>query len=682
MGLIFSDVAPTNVTLNITPSIAYTNDNLNCTASAQDADGDNLTLNFSWNKGAGQIFSELKNITADGTNSSILNAGNTTKGETWNCTVFASDAYLSSSPNSTTRYITNSLPSITSVSLTPNNPNTTSLLTCTPSGWSDLDGDTAGYYYAWYDTDVLVSGQTGSTFNCGSVANCDKGDNITCQITPYDGTNNGTALNASQIIVNLPPTIAYTITFANASAGHYFTATAGVNDPDGAADVNFTNISSTVGSCVQISNSSAGNNFNATYNCTDTISSTSIIIGFTDKSAVYVQTTSASNTYPNHAPSITAPNITPASPNKTSTLTCNEGTFSDSDGDTAGTHTWRWFKNNAVIGGQTTQTLTNAYFNKTDVIICEQKPFDQYSLGGTAVNSTSVTIQNIAPTISQQLTFTNATGHHFNVSARANDTDGVSDIVNSNISSTLGICPRISFTTLGSEKQAVYNCTGTALQSTTIQISFNDSSNAYATTNAASNIYPNNIPSITSVSMTPASPNTTSLLTCTPSGWSDLDGDTAGYYYEWYDTDVLVSGQTTSTFNCSSVANCDKGDNITCQVTPYDGYENGTAINASKIIANAPPTLSSISPLYDPIKGDNQQVINAATPLDDDNDTLNFYCCNNTSNSCTPSILAGTFNSPYSNMNWTYDAPNFSYATIYVRCLVGDGTANSSIVST
>ena len=70
-------------------------------------------------------------------------------------------------------------------------------MTCTPSGWNDPDGDGANYYYAWYDDDTgLVAGQASSTFDCGSVGNCDKGDTITCEVTPFDGTVNGSTVNA------------------------------------------------------------------------------------------------------------------------------------------------------------------------------------------------------------------------------------------------------------------------------------------------------------------------------------------------------------------------------------------------------------------------------------------------------------------------------------------------------
>ncbi|MFC1775096.1 beta strand repeat-containing protein, partial [Nanoarchaeota archaeon] len=302
------------------------------------------------------------------------------------------------------------------------------------SGWSDADGDSAQYYYTWYDGASVVTGQTSSTFNCSRVANCDKGDTITCQVTPYDGESNGTSINGSEVIENTPPIIG-----------------------------------------------------------TPTVNNTA--------------------PYTNHI------------------IKCLNGSFSDIDNDSP-TWYYRWYDTSVLISGQFTSTLNLSIsgLDKADNITC------------SVISSDG----------------------EVNASAWKNSSN-------------------------------------------------------YA-------IIQNSIPSIIAVNVTPDAPNTTSLLTCTPSGWSDDDGDSEQYVYTWFDTGSLVAGQTSSTFDCNSVAGCTKNDNITCQATPYDGEANGIAINGSEVIENIAVVITLIP---------NQTVNNSITwsydanasdvDVDEGIDTLTWY---------------------------------------------------------
>jgi len=97
-----------------------------------------------------------------------------------------------------------SAPSILGVNITPGNPNMTSILNCIPYGGYDPDGDLKGYYYQWYNNEISIPGATDSTYDC-SILGCDKGDIIYCEVTPYDSYQNGTSVNGSVVIGNLPP---------------------------------------------------------------------------------------------------------------------------------------------------------------------------------------------------------------------------------------------------------------------------------------------------------------------------------------------------------------------------------------------------------------------------------------------------------------------------------------------
>ena len=111
-------------------------------------------------------------------NANVIVFNETNTSETWFCNVTPNDGYVDGNIlNSSERYINNSLPSITSVTISPSQPGYETLLTCTPSGWYDLEDDPENYYYAWFDNSTLTSVTT-NTYNCSSEDNCEIGDNV------------------------------------------------------------------------------------------------------------------------------------------------------------------------------------------------------------------------------------------------------------------------------------------------------------------------------------------------------------------------------------------------------------------------------------------------------------------------------------------------------------------------
>ena len=100
----------------------------------------------------------------------------------------------------------------------------------------------------------------------------------------------------------------------------------------------------------------------------------------------------------------------------------------------------------------------------------------------------------------------------------------------------------------------------------------------------------NNPPSITNVEITPASPSSSQDLTCTATGWSDDDGDSEDYYYEWRKNTVLQSTiHSSSSTNVLGYGNTTINDAWNCTVTPYDGYENGTSKSDEVSVGNTAP---------------------------------------------------------------------------------------------
>jgi hypothetical protein len=99
----------------------------------------------------------------------------------------------------------------------------------------------------------------------------------------------------------------------------------------------------------------------------------------------------------------------------------------------------------------------------------------------------------------------------------------------------------------------------------------------------------NSPPSIASVSIAPNPPTAADTVTCTYTGFSDDDGDPDMSQRKW-----LVNGseQVETGEHLSGVFGA--GDTITCEVTPHDGFQEGTMRSHSVLVANAPPEIASV----------------------------------------------------------------------------------------
>jgi hypothetical protein len=99
---------------------------------------------------------------------------------------------------------------------------------------------------------------------------------------------------------------------------------------------------------------------------------------------------------------------------------------------------------------------------------------------------------------------------------------------------------------------------------------------------------------------------------------------------------------------------------------------------------NTAPTLTSILESTDPIEKGTTQTITPSGQGDAESNNLYIYCCQDTSNTCTPTTSNicnnnQVWSSPYSSMTCTLTAPSVSTATTYyARCRVYDGSLYSS----
>jgi hypothetical protein len=183
---------PRIVSVSITPDPAYTGDSLNCTWDGfWDPDGDDDWSSVAW----------TINGSAAGTTTSL--SGGFVHGDTVACTVTPSDGTVSGEPLTQTLTISNSLPSISSASITPTTATVSDVLTCNWIGFSDPDGEPEASTVEWIVNSATAG--TGTTLAGAFVG----GDTVTCTVTPHDGTDAGTPVTSGPLaIANTPPVLA------------------------------------------------------------------------------------------------------------------------------------------------------------------------------------------------------------------------------------------------------------------------------------------------------------------------------------------------------------------------------------------------------------------------------------------------------------------------------------------
>lgn len=372
---------PTVSSVSISPSSPTEADTLSCSAgSSSDADGDSYTLAYAWRV----------NGVAISPTATTLGSSWFAKGDEVVCVITPSDSYGSGTAVSSLPVtIGNSAPTLTAVALSPTTAYEGSTLTCTPSGASDLDGDSISYAYAW-TVDGATIGVTTSTLD-GTWFN--KNNAVRCSVTPSDSTTSGSAVESNAVTirntaptlssVGLTPTSAYESTILACSLGT-------TDDADG--DAVSVSYSWTVNGAVIAASSSTldGANFGK---------GDVVRCGGTPQDGSDAGTTVYSDgvTIQNSPPTARSVAISPTSPTTTDTLTAVGSGFADADGD-AEAYTYQWYVNGvAVSSGGTSRTLSSSKFVKYDEIVVVAAPTDG-SATGAAMTSDPVEVVNTAPT--------------------------------------------------------------------------------------------------------------------------------------------------------------------------------------------------------------------------------------------------------------------------------------------
>ena len=201
-----ADSAPP-ATVRLNTSNPKTNDTLTATATKADADGDAVTLTYVWMVNG----SVVKTTTGSSSLTDTLDLsqpGNGDKGQTVTVVVTPSDGTLSGTPVSASASVINSAPTAT-VTLNTASPKTNDILTAAATK-ADADGDAVTLTYVWKVNGAVVKTTANSTsltdtLDLGQPGNGDKGQVVSVEVTPNDGTVNGTLVSASATVAESAP---------------------------------------------------------------------------------------------------------------------------------------------------------------------------------------------------------------------------------------------------------------------------------------------------------------------------------------------------------------------------------------------------------------------------------------------------------------------------------------------
>lgn len=448
----------------------------------------------------------------------------------------------------------NNAPTLTSASISPNPARVDDTLDCSYTGFNDPDGDPDLSTMEWTISGTLVG--TGTTLS-GIFA---KSDVVKCTVTPFDGSDAGASLTAKRTIDNSIPSISSVSISPNPAtvSDSLSCSYSGFTDADGDSDASLIEWT--------VNGNSAGNGstLSSGFSGGDDISCTITPYDGEDTGVAM----SDSLTIDNSVPSIDSATIDPIPAYVNDTLSCSADNFSDADGDADQT-SFEWVISGTTVGSGA--SLAGA-FSKGDTVKCKATPSDGLDTGSTETDT--VTISNSPPAVSNASIDPDPAGANDTLDCSYSYADADSDTDASSIEwfvngSSAGTGSSLNGVFIGGDE---IECSVTA----------NDGDED-GNTISTSLIIDNSPPSITNVSISPDPATEIDTLTCSYSGFIDMDGDADASSIEWFVNGVSAgSGDTLG----SGFSN---NDTVTCTVSPSDGMDDGAPMSDQLVIGYLGP---------------------------------------------------------------------------------------------
>ena len=566
---------PTIDSLNITPSgSVYNGDTLQCMATASDINGGISTMDYEW----------LINGNNHSTGTHIT-LNTVTHGDVVSCQVTATDGTGGIATDLESVTIENTLPVLTSVSVSPSAPTVSDTITCTAVAATDPDGDSVTFLYNWYVDEELQTNTT-NTLNSGFTADAE----VRCEVYPNDGYDTGIALSDSVVIENTAPEIT-DVTFSPnpVFTQDVLTATIQATDLDGQT-ISYEYEWSVDGVVVQSSDENeldgnAAYGFGTFFEKGQTIELTVTPFDGTDYGQPY---TATSVTVLNIPPQIDFIGIYPdQNINRSGELLQCSATAIDLDNEVA-TFTYEWLVNGISMGTGPSYYVSN--MSPNDVVSCQATATDPS--GDTHVDSYALTLANNPP----QLASVSVTPSPATINDDLTCTAiGGSDIDNDPITY------HYAWFIDGVQQSVTADFFPGPFQfgsTITCEVRPHDGFD-FGTAVDSSVTISNSAPEITDVTFSPNPVFTQDVLTATVQA-TDLEGHAISYQYDWYVSGVLVQSGNGNQLDGNAAYGFgtffDMGQTIELIVTPFDGNDYGLPYTSSSVIvANTPPTVTSIT---------------------------------------------------------------------------------------
>jgi hypothetical protein len=200
-----------NVTISLSPATAYINNTLTTTVNYTDSESDTGTVYFDWFvNGTQQYANFTSGITADTNVSATLNADNFTRWSNVTVQVTPNDGTVNGTSVNASINISNT-PASNVIAFSSSIYYASSTLNATIN-YTDNDGDIGTVYFDWWvDGSSVQAGSPGGLNTNQNLSDIltpgpfSKWQNVTVQAVPFDGAENGTAVNISVNISNIPP---------------------------------------------------------------------------------------------------------------------------------------------------------------------------------------------------------------------------------------------------------------------------------------------------------------------------------------------------------------------------------------------------------------------------------------------------------------------------------------------
>jgi hypothetical protein len=568
------DNEPPSVDLvTITPSVGVTTaSSLGCLATVSDPDGPAPSVAYAWtNTATGASLGAGATVALDPVTVAPT--------ESVRCTATATDAAGATDVGSATVTVDNQPPVVSGVVITPSTGvRVGSVLVCSATA-TDPDGWPVAPTFAWTNTTTGASLGTGSIYAVDA-GRTDPGQVVSCVASATDAHGGVASASASVAVENsLPSIVSVNISPDPATAGDTLVCSwAGFSDADGDVDA------STATWTVNGAAAGAGPVLAATVAAGDVITCTVTPYDGRDAGA----DVSDAIVIGNSAPVLASVALTPDPADETDVLTCAPGAVSDPDGSGPFVFAYSWTVGGAPVG-VAGSTLTGAWFDRGDVVVCAATPSDG-ATSGAPVSSNPVTIVNAPPTITS-VTVTPA-------SPAAGETlscawGGYSDPDGDPDRST------VAWTVNGVPAGATPVLAGGYVGGDLVTCTVTPHDGLDAGPPMSSSVRPANTPpSLTSAVITPDPAYAGDTLACAGAGFADADGDADLSYLSWTWNGLAAGGGPT--LGLSVVG----GDVVTCTVTPWDGVDAGVPVVDTLVVQNSPPVLTSVTltpdPAYEP----------------------------------------------------------------------------------